>query len=145
MNSRRSPKRLLQLHLHGRKTNEANRAALAGQAPSRAIPGGMYETSLIQLLLVVLILILVFALDREQFHLKNEDGVGTNVGAGSSFAISQFRGNEKLPLRSYRHELKGFRPPFDNSVYRECCRLATLVGAVEFLAVDERAPIVADH
>src|SRR5882762_2634240 len=88
---------------------------------------------------------LVLALDREKFDIKNEHGIGADRGAWASRTIGHFGWNEKLPLGSYRHELEGFRPSFDDFVHRESCGLAALVGTVEFRAVNERASIVADN
>src|ERR1700694_452020 len=84
-----------------------------------------------------------FALDREKFDLKNERGVGPDVRAWAARAIGQLRWNEKLPLRSNRHDLKGFRPPFDDLTYREGRRLAALIRTVEFLAVNQRPFVIA--
>src|SRR5579864_5041388 len=92
-----------------------------------------------------LLLFLVLALDREQFDFKDEGCVGANVGALAAFTVREVRGDEELPLRSHGHELKRFRPALDHSAYWKGCGLTALVRAVEFLAVDEGAAIVADH
>src|ERR1019366_8288927 len=49
---------------------------------------------------------LAFALDRKQVDLKDEGGVGPNVGARAALAIGKLGGNKELPLRSYGHELQ---------------------------------------
>src|SRR6266849_4008649 len=84
-------------------------------------------------------------LNRQQLHLKNQRGVRTNIPARASLRVSQRRGHEQLPLRSHRHQLQRFRPALDHSIYRKRCRLATLIGAVEFRAVDQSPTVVADH
>src|ERR1035441_10558037 len=79
---------------------------------------------------------LALALYRQQFDLKNEGGVGANVGARAALAIGKVGRKKELPLRSHWHQLEGLGPAFDDSTYRKCRRLAALVGAVKFLAVD---------
>src|SRR5713101_3703462 len=76
-------------------------------------------------------------LNRQQLHFKNQRRVRTNIPARASLRVSQRRGNEQLPLRSHRHQLQRFCPALDHSIYRKRCRLATLIRAIEFRAVDE--------
>src|SRR5580658_4624909 len=87
-------------------------------------------------------ILLALALDREQLDFKNERGVRRDVGSVTGRAVGEIRWDEKLPLRSDRHQLKGLRPPLDHSIYGECDRLAALVGAVKFRVVEESAFIV---
>src|SRR5664280_573406 len=79
---------------------------------------------------------LALALYRQQFDLKKEGGVGTNVGARAALAIRKGGRKKALPLPSPWHQLEGLGPAFDDSTSRKCRRLAALVGAVKFLAVD---------
>src|SRR5580692_2588071 len=101
--------------------------------------------TLVLFLVWALVLILILGLDREQFHFKNEGGIRANVGALSAFAVSQIGRNHELPLGPDGHELKGFGPALDHSADRKRRGLAALVGAVKFLAIDERAFVVAGH
>src|ERR1700730_5405334 len=74
----------------------------------------------------------ILPLNRQQLHLKHQGSVWPDVGARATRPVAKFRRNEKLPLRSRRHELQRFCPPLDDSTHREGRRLASLVGAVEF-------------
>jgi hypothetical protein len=69
----------------------------------------------------------VLALDREQFDVENQRGIRADLAARTALAIGQVRGNKELPLRSYRHELQGFRPSLDDLTDREGRGLAALV------------------
>ena len=82
-------------------------------------------------------------LDRDQFDVEDESCVGADVGSGASFSVGKVGGDEDLVLGSCRHELEDLGPAGDDAVDGEGCGLAALVGAVKFLAVDERAAIVA--
>src|SRR5229473_4555935 len=86
----------------------------------------------------------VLGLNREQFNFKNQGRTGTDTRARvrSAIAITQIRWNKELPFRSHRHELETFRPTLDDASHWERRRLSALVGAVEFLAVNQRAPVV---
>src|SRR5579859_3791639 len=86
---------------------------------------------------------LLLRLDRYQLDLKDQRCARSYVGTRAPIAICQIGRDEQLPLRSHGHQLQGFGPTLDDSIHPERDRLAALVGAVEFLAVDERPAIVA--
>ena len=80
--------------------------------------------------------------DIQQFHLKDQRGVGGNPARAAALAVGELRRNEQLPLVADLHQLQGFRPTWDDSVDRKLSRLAALDRAVEHFAVDERAVVV---
>ena len=49
--------------------------------------------------------LLAFGLDGMQIHVKDESGVRSNGGALAAQSVGKVWGNDKLPLRSHRHEL----------------------------------------
>src|SRR6266849_6725558 len=85
-------------------------------------------------------------LDRDELDVENESGIRANGRArGAAVAVSQIRGDKKLPLGADGHELNRFRPAFDDPADGNLQRLAALVGAVEFGIVHQRAAIVAEY
>src|ERR1700730_5157253 len=92
-----------------------------------------------------LLFLLALILDRYQFDLKNQMGVRSDVPARAALGVGKVRGNEKLPLRSHRHELQSFCPALDDAVDWECGRPAVLGRAVKLRAIDQRAAIITYH
>src|SRR5271165_784288 len=83
------------------------------------------------------------ATDLEQLDLESEHGVGADRAAGpGTFSVSEVAGDEKLPGRADRHELKGLCPTRNDPVDLESRRLTALQRAVEDRPVDQLAFIM---
>ena len=80
--------------------------------------------------------------DRDQLDVKDKSFTGTDVSTCAAIAVGEIGGNEELPLRSDRHQLQRFGPALDHASDGKRSRLSTLVRAVEFFAVDQRAAII---
>src|SRR3984893_5355372 len=89
-----------------------------------------------------LLFLLALILDRYQFDLKNQSSARSDVPASAALGVGKVRGNEKLPLRSHRHQLQSFGPALDDAVDRKRCRPAVLRRAVKFRATEQRAAII---
>src|SRR5262249_46781605 len=63
----------------------------------------------------------------------------------STFAVSQVRGDEQLPLRSYRHYLKRLGPALNDSAYRKRRRPVVFIRTVKLFSANQRPAIITDH
>ncbi|EAU68025.1 NTR [Stigmatella aurantiaca DW4/3-1] len=80
--------------------------------------------------------------DLQQFHLEHERRATRDVRRGAAVAVGQVGRAHEAGLAAHLHLLHALRPAADDAVEREGRRLAPLVGAVELLAVGERALVV---
>ncbi len=82
-------------------------------------------------------------LDGEQFHFKNEGGIGRNIRPQRRAGRRQARRERKAPTWNQPHELQGFGPTLDHLANRKCRGLPAFVRTIEFLAVEKVTFIVA--
>ena len=83
-------------------------------------------------------------LNGHQIDVEDQRAARPDV-ALAEIAIGEVGGDEQFPFRSRRHELQGFRPALDDTGEGKGNRLALGVGTVEFLPIDERAPVMTEH
>ena len=84
-------------------------------------------------------------LDRKELDVKDQRLIGSDgTSVGAAFAISKIGRNEELPLGADGHKLQRLGPTLDDLTNGEAGGLATLVGAVEFGAIDQSAAVIAD-
>src|SRR6266550_1368496 len=69
---------------------------------------------------------LLFFLDAQQFHLKNQRGIRADDRIGNDFAIGELGRDEQLPLVADLHQLQRFDPSGNNATHLERDRLAAL-------------------
>ena len=76
-------------------------------------------------------------LDGDQFHIKDQIGVGRDILAGTSAAVSQWGRDEESAFFPKLHAGHAFIPPLDNlsPTEGEDKRCASVDGAVEFFAL----------
>ena len=77
-----------------------------------------------------------------QFHFENEEAVTRNLRATAVRTVSEVARDPSGHLATNLHELEHFGPARNHSVNREFERLATVNGAVELGAVEERTSVV---
>src|SRR6478609_8255577 len=68
-----------------------------------------------------------------------------DAAAGATLAVGHGGGAHDPGLAARTHQLHGFGPALDDAIELELGRLAALVGAVEFAAVEEAAAVVDPH
>ena len=77
------------------------------------------------------------AAHRDQLHLEIQRGVGRNHTTRATLAIGNARWAGQLGLAAGLHALHAFGPAGDHAVQRKLGGLATLVRAVELLAIEQ--------
>src|SRR5262245_5593615 len=84
------------------------------------------------------------ALDRDELDFEDQRGVRRNDGRRSAFAVAERRGDDELALSAGFHARDALVPSLDDApcTELEVERLVPALGAVELLAVDERARVV---
>ena len=76
-------------------------------------------------------------LDGHKLHLEDEGFIWADGPAiGAAFAVSKVGRNEELPFGADRHKLQRLGPTLDYLPNGKCGRLAALVRAVEFRAIN---------
>ena len=79
-------------------------------------------------------------LDADQFHLKNQRRIRTNILTHPSFAVRESRRNPKLISWHRTFIISIFGPAFDNAIDREGRGLLAFEGTIEFSSIESRAP-----
>src|SRR5690606_4955836 len=69
--------------------------------------------------------------DVEQFHIKNQGGVGRDTGTCAALTIGQVVGNVETPLGTHWHELQGFGPTGNHAIHGKVDGLAAIVRSEE--------------
>src|SRR5208283_3237987 len=88
------------------------------------------------------------SIERYEVHLKDEAGIGRDVGRASLVAVPQVRRNPKAALATDFHADDAFVPPLDDLslANRELERLpAEVVRAIELSAVGQRPGVLNVH
>jgi len=80
--------------------------------------------------------------DAQQFDLKDESAVGSDLASRTVFSVGQGGGDVQLPFISFMHQLQRLGPAFDNTADTKIGRLSSGVRAIELGSVDQGATIV---